>query len=436
MTSHHISRGRALKYQAARAPGLAERARLFGEAADAYAHAGEGTRSTYALINAATLFRMADRTAAARGHARTVLDMLDTGDHDPDTPYWLAATRAEALLVLGDEEGAETALAAAVALAPRAWEEHAITLRQFRLLLQETGRPTGWLDRFRVPPVMAFGGTMGIAPDDDAARSEIARAVNAIGPCEAYGALAAGADILAAEAVLAREAELHAVLPLPPEAFRAESVEVIDRAWGARFDACHEWATSVDVVAGAGDAPAGPVAFATELALGQAIARAQALETDVVGLLVTAGEGGNRAVAALWRHWAAEGLALRRIELARSAGAPRPDSDQGRPVALLASAGDAQVREFASLADALACVAMEPGGRFGLDYGVVGAGLVRPHALATALRDTAASEGVRASDPAAYAARLADPRITGELAGAVHYASGMADFHRLYLPSR
>jgi len=435
LISHHITRGRALKFAAARAVDARERVRLFGEAAAAYAHAGEGTRSTYALINAATLHQLAGGTAAAREHARAVLAMIKGGDHDPDTPYWIAATRAEALLVLGDDDGAEQALAEAVALAPRAWEEHAITLRQFRLLLGETGRPLAWLERFRVPPVMVFGGTMGLAPDDQVARDSVARAVAAIRPCEAYGALAAGADILAAEAALAGEAELHAILPRAPGTFRARSVEVIDPAWGPRFDACREWASSVEIVAGGSDELAGYAAFATEFALGQALARAQELETRAVGLLVTAGEGGNRAVAELWERWDRAGLPLQRVELVRSAGTPRPDEGRGDSVALLASDGDTPVvREFRSLAEALAATTEQPGGRFGLDYGFPAGGRVRRHALALALLHAGADGGIRASDAAAFGARMVDPGITGELAGAVLYEGGMADFHKLHLP--
>jgi hypothetical protein len=434
LTNQHITRGRALKFAAARVRDRAERGRLFADAAQAYAAGAEGTRSTYALINAATLYRLAGAIGPASDHAAAVLAMLDSRAHDPDTPYWLAVTRAEALLVLGDAAGAEQALDQAFVLAPRAWEEHAITLRQFRLLLAETARSGAWLDRFRVPPVMVFGGTMGLAPDDEVAREAIARAVAGIAPCEAYGALAAGADILAAEAALGGDVELHVLLPCRAGEFRARSVEVVDPAWGPRFDACREWASAIEVVAEGAGEDAALAAFAAELAMGQAIARAQALETRAIALLVTAGPGGNRAIAALWERWERHGLELRRIELARTGEAPRRGEGDVAPLALLASDSGA-VREFPSLGDALAAVAAQPGERFGLDYGFTGQHRVPSHALASALLAAGAEGGIRASAAAAFAARLVDPRIEGELAGGVNYEGGMADFHRLHLPA-
>jgi hypothetical protein len=433
LSNDHIARGRALKYEAARAADPSERARLFAAAAEAYAAAGE--RSTYALINAATLYRMAGNVDAGRDAAVAVLGLIAAGDHEPDTPYWLAATRAEALLVLGDVPAAERALGEAVLLAPRAWEEHAITLRQFHLLVNETDESGGWLDRFRPPPVLVFGGVMGLAPDDEAAQAAVSAAVAAVAPCEAYGALAAGADILMAEAALAHEAELHVVLPDAPEAFRLASVEGVDAGWGPRFDACRDWAGTVEVLAPGGSAAS--AAFAAEIAMGRAIARAQALETEAIGLLVTAGEGRDRAVAALWERWDACGLPLRRIEVARSRAGPDSQRDGTAPIALLACDGDTPVvREFASLAEALSHAATRVPGRCGIDYRLVAEGETRPHALAAALMGAAREDGIRASAHAAEAARLVDPAITGELAGAVHYEGGMADFHRLHLPAK
>lgn len=433
MNGVNITRGKALKYEAGRARDLAERQRLFAAAARAYAEAESGTRSTYALINAAKLHLLAGETELARQHASSVLAMLEGRTHDPDTPYWLEATRAEALLVLGDVPGARNALTRAVAVAPRAWEEHAITLRQFRLLLNETGQLDDWLEQFRVPPVIVFGGTMGLAADDDVARAAIVAAVKAIAPCEAYGALAAGADILIAEAVLRTQAELHAILPSPPDRFRRHCVEVVDPAWGERFDGCIEWASGVEVVAQGAESYADLAAFAAELAMGQAIARAQTLETSVIGLHVTAGPGGNRAIAGLWEQWDRRGLPHRQVELARTAPGLAQNQGMAAPVALVASDGEKPaVREFPNLADALAFVSAQAGGRFGLDYGFPVEGRVRWQALATALLGASAENGLRASGPAAFAARLVDPEISGELAGAVHYEGGMADFHRLY----
>ncbi len=64
-----------------------------------------------------------------------------------------------------------------------------------------------------------------------------------------YGALAAGADLLVAEALLARGAALHVVLPFGVAAFKAASVSPRGAAWLPRFDAALASAATVTIVA-------------------------------------------------------------------------------------------------------------------------------------------------------------------------------------------
>ena len=68
---------------------------------------------------------------------------------------------------------------------------------------------------------------------------EIARSIDSIlaetGALIAYGPLACGADILVAEAILARGGELHVVLPFAEEDFLRTSVHVGGPEWDARY---------------------------------------------------------------------------------------------------------------------------------------------------------------------------------------------------------
>ncbi len=107
-----LLKGRLLKERARAADGDARR-RLFGEAAAAYRQAARDAQDAYPLINAATLSLLAGDIDAARVHAA---ETLSASDHD--TPYYQAATRAEALLVLGRIAEARSALAEAVARGP------------------------------------------------------------------------------------------------------------------------------------------------------------------------------------------------------------------------------------------------------------------------------------------------------------------------------
>ncbi|HEX2763893.1 MAG TPA: hypothetical protein VHM92_08660, partial [Allosphingosinicella sp.] len=118
-----------------------------------------------------------------------------------------------------------------------------------------------------------------------------------------YGALAAGADIIVAEALLERGAELHAVLPGGAEAFASVSVDPFGKPWRRRFGALLERAATVRAVRPLG-APPDPVtiALADEIAMGAAAMNARRLESRALQLLVLDGEPGEPAPAGGWRQ--------------------------------------------------------------------------------------------------------------------------------------
>jgi tetratricopeptide (TPR) repeat protein len=225
-------RGRLLKDRALGATGT-ERQRFYREAATAYARAGEMGGATYPLINAATLSLLAGEREQAGRLAREVLEKWAHDADEPETPYYRAATRAEALLLLGDVAEAKAAFAQAISLAPRAFEDHASTLRQFGLILDALGQEKSWLDPCRPPRSLHFAGHM--APADG---GTIRRRIRAVIKEEqigyGFGALAAGADILIAEALLEAGAELHLILPAPIAVFRDASVARFGGDWAPR----------------------------------------------------------------------------------------------------------------------------------------------------------------------------------------------------------
>ena len=228
-------KGRLLKDRARMSAGDA-RARLFLQSAKAYAAAAKLHPDSYPLINAATMSLFAGEHRQMEHLAREVLDLQERGAGIGETPYWHEATRAEALLLLGQGKEAETALANAVRHAPMAWEDHATSLRQFREISSALNIDIAWLSRFSPPPSLHFGGMMGIAPNDENARHLIADRVMETGPGFAFGALAAGADILIAETLMTAKADLHLILPARPHIFKSQSVEPYGGTWGQRFD--------------------------------------------------------------------------------------------------------------------------------------------------------------------------------------------------------
>src|SRR5262249_39626379 len=127
----------------------------------------------------------------------------------------------------------------------RAFEDHASTLRQFVLILRVLRSSDGWLDAYRPPRSLHFAGHMRVAGNDGSLAREIRSTLEHERVGFAYGALAAGADILIAEALLESGAELHIVLPSSIARFRTHSVVAFGRSWARRFDGVLEHATSV-----------------------------------------------------------------------------------------------------------------------------------------------------------------------------------------------
>jgi len=263
-------KGRLLKDRALRASGE-ERRGLYLQSAEAYRRAAALQPGTYPLINAATLSLLSGDRGQGEEIAREVLERIAAEPDEPETPYWRAATEAEALLILGRMEEARAALEAAIAAAPRAWEDHASTLRQFIAIHEALGADPAWLALLRPPRTVHYSGT-------DMAGDGIAEALEREHAGFGFGALAAGAEIIAAEALLARGAELHVVLPADAASFAALRVDPHGSDWRARFDAALDAAESVQLVRPLGAAPDARLrALAGQIAYGAALLNAERL---------------------------------------------------------------------------------------------------------------------------------------------------------------
>lgn len=305
---------RIAKDQALAAP-AASRAGLLARAADLYEAIHLRGGGYYPGVNAATLRHLAGQREAAAVLARHVLaDCREAGPGD----YFRWASAAEAALVLGDVDAARTALDAAA----RAGGDHAArasTRRQLRLLCEASGEDTAWLSVLAPPAVAHFTGhrvsdegVAGRFPAVEEARvaAELRAALARHDVGFGYGALASGADLLVAEALLDRGAELHVVLPVPKDDFVALSVAPSGEAWVRRFEACLARASSVT------EATADPLmghewifAYGSYLAMGLAALRARFLDAEALQLAVWDGEdaGGVAGTGFDVRTWRAAG---------------------------------------------------------------------------------------------------------------------------------
>jgi tetratricopeptide (TPR) repeat protein len=310
-----------------------EQGRLLAEAASAYAAADALDPQPYLLINVATLAFLGGDITRARAVAGEVLERLEAPGL-AETPYWIAATRAEALLLRGNVETADEALTKAIRLNRDGWSDHASTLRQLSLICAAGGIDASWLDVHRPRPSLHFAGHLGIAPEESTALADevaIILAEERIG--FGYGALAAGADIIIAEALIAKGAALHVILPTSQEAFIDQSVTPYGEAWLPRFEACMAAAASLRcVTAVAGEYEPLATALAGDVAMGMAQRNAAVLQSHALQLLIVdEGDGDYGKGSSTARDgviWGRTGAAQHKIVWPRTGVAAVPSSQK------------------------------------------------------------------------------------------------------------
>ena len=300
-----------------------------------YDAAFDATGGYYSGINAATMALMAgmpEKVVSARAEAiREALPVLAAVN--PQERYYTRATLAETYLLTDDRPRAAQALQSAVDFDPLNYAAHATTLKQFRMIAEKQGAPSDWLSDFSPPRSVHFAGhILGPSADEDSLAVALSDVIQARDIGFGYGALAAGSDILMAEALIEEGAELHVVLPADIESFTAKSVRPFGAQWRARFDACMDAASSVLVLTGLPEWP-DPRAnrYAGRVAMGRAIMRGQMLSADAAQLLIydeSAAGSYTAAHAVDWASVRAEQFIVPLPGYEKKAGAkPAPDLD-------------------------------------------------------------------------------------------------------------
>ena len=276
-----------------------ERQALLAHAADLYEAIYRESGGYYPAINVATLRLLAGDAVAAERAAREVLALCEAAAGDGEDAYYRAASAAEAALVLGDTAAAGRALESAASHSADL-AAHAATRRQLRLICAQRGIGDDVLAPLAAQTVIHYTGHMIAAPGVNGRfpASEEARVASAIREALerrdvgfGYGALACGADILFAEALLARGAELHVVLPFTRDEFRAISVECTGGQWIERFETCLAKASSLTYATD--DRYLGHdwvFAYGSFVAMGLAVLRARFLDAPLLQIAVWDGE--------------------------------------------------------------------------------------------------------------------------------------------------
>jgi class 3 adenylate cyclase len=273
-------------------------------------------------VNAATLSLLLGDTVRAHdtateliGLCRRQLDLSgDTGD------YFLAATMAEASLVLGDLVAVEKWSRRARGLVAGRHGLLGTTRRQFFAVVDHVGLDRRLVDDWLpMPRVVVFAGHMIDRPGREVPRFPADRAAAVAQAIQdwlfrndagfGFSSAACGGDILFQEAFAMLRGERYVVLPFPEESFRRTSVERDGPTeWGPRFEAVVTGATRV-VRASRTPLRDESVSYeyANQLIFGLARARATELGAALETLVVSDGQsgdgdGGTSAVVSLSRR--------------------------------------------------------------------------------------------------------------------------------------
>jgi adenylate cyclase len=333
--------------------------------AEGYESAYLRLSSPYLGTNAATLWYLAGDHQRGMDLAESV---LESGIED-DGSYWSAVTEAECALLLGRTDQASGALERAGAAADSDHAARATTLRQLRLVCRMKEIHESILEPVKNPAVVHYTGHRissavgGRFPADEEARvaEELRNQFISLGVGIGFGSLAAGADILAAEALLDLGAELQVVLPFERDEFVRVSVAPAGEDWVDRFERCLAAASRV-TTAIRGEYLDDPVLFdfCARIAMGDALVRAGVLEADAVQVAVWDGDhrGGDAGTEVDVARWRATGNPHIVIPVGKGGAAPLTAADRSKrqvrglvfaDVAGFSTLSDAQVLVFQDL---------------------------------------------------------------------------------------
>ena len=270
---------------------------------------------SYPGINAATIAFLLKETDKANRIAKTVLEICQAQPDD----YWKHATVAEALVVLGDADGARQSYRAAVAAENDNLRAFSSTRKQARALSRHLyGRADAFDECFPIPKLVVFSGHMIDAPDrrtprfpqtkEPEIKELLEKQLSAMNAGIGFASAASGSDILFLEAMLGRGGTIHLVLPWPAEEFVKTSVEIAgDGAWVERFQNVLGRAASIRIL-GELYMPGSATGFEyCNLAMnGLARVFARSLDLEITPLAVWDGyagaPGGTGSFVRYWRN--------------------------------------------------------------------------------------------------------------------------------------
>ncbi len=287
-------------------------------AAQLYQEVFEKSGGYYPAINAATMWFFSGDTANCARMADLARERSVAAEHDdgPQAHYWRAATRAEASLLLDELDEAKSAIEEAANHVNGDYSAAASTRSQLLRICAEMELDIGLLDPLKPPSIIYYSGHMIASAgrsgqfgvdSEEVVRSQIDELLKKYDVGFGFGSLACGSDILFAEALLARGAEVHAVIPFHLEEFKEVSVYPGGPGWNERMDDCLARATAVtQATTGAYLGDDSLFNYAARIAMGFARIKAQNLSADLNMFAVWNGQkpkfqAGTAVDVAFWR---------------------------------------------------------------------------------------------------------------------------------------
>ena len=322
---------------------------LLRKSAEEYEAVYAKTAGYYPGVSAAAAFAMAGDSDRAKKIAVKVAKQCEAlleGVDDDESSYYPYATLGEALLIAGGRADAGRAFAAARAAADFTPGKAATTRKQLRRLSAALNLDDAFIDHV-LPQrgTLYFSGPLAEIDmiKEDALGGAIAAFLKKHTIASAFGALAAGADIIIAERLLDAGVALNIQLPLTPEAFLARSVAPFGEGWRKRFIACLERAQTIDWNR---NARIGPAAYrlGARVSMGKAIAQARDIDGVALGFFaVRRDDRGEKSVSHTnAAHWRSLGLDAEELTLDwRKPPAATDDDPNGRIYAALTITGPA-----------------------------------------------------------------------------------------------
>jgi tetratricopeptide (TPR) repeat protein len=335
--------GRLQKDRYERAGDTVARQRYAMASARFYIRAYRLSGKIYPAINAATMSLLAGRRPTALRLARAVVKQAQSerDRRGAGRDYWLLATLGEACLVLGEMAPAADWYRQAARLASDNVGDVASIRRNVRLLAGAIEGTDVILAALDIGAVVVFSGHMVDHPANRGGRGgqprfpadvrlekvvgrAIAEQLDRLNAKVGYCSAACGSDILFAERMLQRRAELHVILPFSKGDFLRTSVDFGQPAmmsWRRRFEAVLQQAAMVHYATTErhlGDDIL--FEFCNSLIQGLSLTRAAELGTRAIALGVcdATGKGGVGGTQRFLKRWESVGGAAHVIDLAVS----------------------------------------------------------------------------------------------------------------------